>query len=425
MLHKSGLTAPSARLSALYDFLACATSCTSVRVLEQGRAGRRGDMGFGRITRVVVGAGLLAATACSANGDSNAASVSPLVVRSGSAMVTIGDEESEALVQSIDGGVGIETAGLTMAITGFSGESNGRLTISRGQAIAFQASGLQAGSTAEVWIFSTPQLLGTIEVDNRGHANGSLSLSEDFEGGQHQLQLRGIHLDGAPLVVALNVAVNDASDTATRPSDSIQEDTPSSSALNRPEPPESSESSESPSPSAAETQAEQARQAAERAAAERAEEERRAAAERAEQERQAAEARAEEERQSAERAAAERAEQERRAAERAAAEAQAAQRAESAAREEVLAAARIAAEQVTQQEANIWAADAEQYCRDRAMDIRVANASCPGVGRRAGEEHYATMIGPITAAVEAEYMALYYFDLYDQYYRQFLSEAGY
>jgi hypothetical protein len=35
------------------------------------------------------------------------------------------------------------------------------------------------------------------------------------------------------------------------------------------------------------------------------------------------------------------------------------------------------------------------------------------------------MIGPITAAVEAEYLALYYRDVYDQYYRQFLSELGY
>lgn len=347
-------------------------------------------------------------------------------------MVTIGGEEAEALVQPIDGGVGIETvgigtAGLTMSITGFSGESNGRLIISRGQAIDFQASGLQAESTAEAWAFSTPRLLVTTEVDNQGRANASLSLSEDFESGQHQLQLRGIHLDGAPLVVALNVVVAETPGSAPQQSqdNSAQQDTPPDNAPARTESPESSANSESPSPNTAQNQAEQARQAAERAAAERAEEERQAAAERAEQERQAAEARAEEERQAAERAAAERAEQERQAAERAAAEAQAAQRAESAAREEVLAAARIAAEEVAQQEANIWAADAEQYCRDRAMDIRVANMSCPGTGRRAGEEHYATMIGPITAAVEAEYIALYYFNLYDQYYRQFLSEAGY
>lgn len=384
-------------------------------------------MGLGRIARVVVGVGLLAVSACSANSGSNEASVAPLVVRSGSAMVMVGGGEAEALVQQIDGGVGIEAAGLTLAVTGFSGENDGRFVITREQAIEFQASGLQAGSTAEVWAFSTPRLLGTIEADGRGRAEGAISLPEEFEVGQHQLQLRGFYGDGASLVVALNVVVDETPGSAPQQSqdNSAQQDTPPDNAPARTESPESSANSESPSPNTAQNQAEQARQAAERAAAERAEEERQAAAERAEQERQAAEARAEEKRQAAERAAAERAEQERQAAERAAAEAQAAQRAESAAREEVLAAARIAAEEVAQQEANIWAADAEQYCRDRAMDIRVANSMCPGRGQRAGEEHYATMIGPITAAVEAEYMALYYFNLYDRYYRQFLSEAGY
>lgn len=369
-------------------------------------------MGLGRIARVVVGVGLLAVSACSANSGSNEASVAPLVVRSGSAMVMVGGGEAEALVQQIDGGVGIEAAGLTLAVTGFSGENDGRFVITREQAIEFKASGLQAGSTAEVWAFSTPRLLGTIEADGRGRAEGAISLPEEFEVGQHQLQLRGFYGDGASLVVALNVVVDETPGSAPQQSqdNSAQQDTPPDNAPARTESPESSANSESPSPNTAQNQAEQARQAAERAAAERAEDARQAAAERAEQERQAAEARAKEERQ---------------AAGRAAAEAQAAQRAESAAREEVLAAARIAAAEVAQQEANIWAADAEQYCRDRAMDIRVANSMCPGRGQRAGEEHYATMIGPITAAVEAEYMALYYFNLYDRYYRQFLSEAGY
>lgn len=351
-------------------------------------------------------------------------------------MVTIGGEEAEALVQQIDGGVGIETAGLTIAVTGFSGENDGRLTISRGLAIEIQASGLQAGSSAEVWAFSTPRLLGTIEADGRGLADGEISLPEDFEVGQHQLQLRGFYGDGASLVVALNVVVDETPGPAPRQSqdNSAQQDTPPNNAPARTESPESSVDSESPSPNIAQNQAEQARQtaeraaaeraAAERAAAERAEEERQAAAERAEQKRQAAEAHAEEARQAAERAEAERAEQERQAVVRASAESDAAARAASAAEAEVLGAARAAAEAAVRSSADRAAAKSESYCRSRARS-QIAAGICPSRGRDAGEAYYSENIGPVTAAYEYDYMARDYNAVYDRYYRQFLSEAGY
>jgi LPXTG-motif cell wall-anchored protein len=74
-------------------------------------------------------------------------------------------------------------------------------TLQPGDTIAGSAEGFDPGSEADVFVFSTPQLLGSVAANSNGVVNFSFALPTDLEAGTHTLEIRGVDPDGDARVV--------------------------------------------------------------------------------------------------------------------------------------------------------------------------------------------------------------------------------
>ena len=95
-----------------------------------------------------------------------------------------------------------------------------RLVLTRDSIAALGGAGFMPGTRAEIWLFSTPTLLGTITVDSDGSFAGEALIdSLSVASGDHTLQLRGVGEDGYIRSANLGVTV-DAVDAA-EPTDPV------------------------------------------------------------------------------------------------------------------------------------------------------------------------------------------------------------
>jgi len=70
--------------------------------------------------------------------------------------------------------------------------------------------GFMPGTRADIWLFSDPTLLGTVEVDENGRFSGSVLIDGQMVAvGEHTLQLQGVGMDGYVRAANLGVVVND------------------------------------------------------------------------------------------------------------------------------------------------------------------------------------------------------------------------
>jgi len=369
--------------------------------------------------------GAVGCTSDASDKSDSQATLAAVVIRSGQVAVVNDGVATEPQISVSADGLEIAVAETSVSVRGIAlTDDQGTSVLAPGQTLEVAAEGFQPDSQVEMWVFSTPRLIATFRVETSGRVEGSVEIPNDLESGNHQLQFRGPSSQGAQLVVAISVSIQDGSADApaegstepTANNDSSGQNAGTTGGVKPAVPGETGQDAATERAAEERRAAERAaqeRQAADRAAAEQA----RQAAERAAQERQAAE------RAAAERAVVERAEADRRAAARQAAEAEAARRAAADAESEVLVAARTHAEAVTQQEAARVAASSESTCRRNALSPTAANI-CPGRGRRAGEEYYEQNIGTNIARFEYEFMARDYNAVYERYLRQYLAEIG-
>ncbi|MDH6532624.1 hypothetical protein M2119_000861 [Aurantimicrobium minutum] len=96
-----------------------------------------------------------------------------------------------------------------------SASSSGVMQISHGDSLVIQAIGLQPGSEIEVWLFSTPKLLGTVIVGPDGTASGEFAIPAGLHVGSHTAQIDGIDSTGTEVSVntALQISEQKASST--------------------------------------------------------------------------------------------------------------------------------------------------------------------------------------------------------------------
>lgn len=93
-------------------------------------------------------------------------------------------------------------------------DADGTLLLDRGGFVDVGGTGFLAGSTAEVWMFSTATFLGTAIVGDDGSFAGSFPVDELLEAGEHTIQLNGIGADGEVLSTSLGVRIEDLEDSA-------------------------------------------------------------------------------------------------------------------------------------------------------------------------------------------------------------------
>lgn len=106
----------------------------------------------------------------------------------------------------------IEGDGWTMTVDvgsrGELSESEGgaSITFERNQETTISGGGFMPGTRADIWLFSTPTLLGSVTVDEDGKFSGTVVIDQNLiPTGEHTLQMQSVGIDG--LVVASNVGV--------------------------------------------------------------------------------------------------------------------------------------------------------------------------------------------------------------------------
>jgi len=91
-----------------------------------------------------------------------------------------------------------------------SNEGGALLQLVRDEAAVVSGSGFMPGTRADVWLFSEPTLLGTVDIDENGQFTGEVNIDANVVAvGEHTLQLQGVGEDGYVRAANLGVVVND------------------------------------------------------------------------------------------------------------------------------------------------------------------------------------------------------------------------
>ena len=94
------------------------------------------------------------------------------------------------------------------------GSSGAGLTLRRDTPAVINGAGFMPGTRADVWLFSTPTLLGSVDIADDGTFEASFAVDSNFVApGAHTLQLQGVGPDG--FVRAANVGVTVADEEPT------------------------------------------------------------------------------------------------------------------------------------------------------------------------------------------------------------------
>jgi tRNA (Thr-GGU) A37 N-methylase len=92
-----------------------------------------------------------------------------------------------------------------------SGEGGALLQFVRDEGILVAGGGFMPGTRADVWLFSEPTLLGTVDIDENGEFSGTVMVDGNVVPvGDHTLQLQGVGEDGFVRAANLGVTVSDA-----------------------------------------------------------------------------------------------------------------------------------------------------------------------------------------------------------------------
>ncbi len=95
-------------------------------------------------------------------------------------------------------------------------EGGAVLELVRDETAVVSGSGFMPGTRADVWLFSDPTLLGTVDIDENGEFNGEINVDGNVvAAGEHTLQLQGVGEDGFVRAANLGVVVNDAAPVST------------------------------------------------------------------------------------------------------------------------------------------------------------------------------------------------------------------
>ncbi|MGA0885883.1 MAG: fibronectin type III domain-containing protein [Ilumatobacteraceae bacterium] len=100
--------------------------------------------------------------------------------------------------------------------TSYDDESS-QFIIRAGFEISLEGSGYLAESPVEVWLFSTPTLVGVTNVDSDGTWTLSFTVPTSLESGLHHLQIEGTTVDGDDQAIRTGLLVENSGDVQTLP----------------------------------------------------------------------------------------------------------------------------------------------------------------------------------------------------------------
>jgi hypothetical protein len=136
----------------------------------------------------------------------------PVLAPGASTVTELEPGTSRLLVDGVPQPVTISTRGGTLTMTGdgftvglgavaadgtrLAVDDQGRVIATDGGKVQVAGEGFRPGSTVDVWLFSTPRLLGEVTVGAQGTFASALALPAGVELGAHTVQLNGVSHDG-------------------------------------------------------------------------------------------------------------------------------------------------------------------------------------------------------------------------------------
>ncbi|WP_048342712.1 fibronectin type III domain-containing protein [Cellulomonas sp. A375-1] len=143
----------------------------------------------------------------------------------------VGDETTPLVVGVRDGRRTVSGPGFDVVLGGSDAagvqlpvDPEGRIIVGAGGFVDVAGSGFAPGEQVDVWLFSTPVLLGTVAVDADGAFDDRLALPLGVLPGVHTLQLNGARADGELVSIAAGIVVRAAADEPVAPGASRPED---------------------------------------------------------------------------------------------------------------------------------------------------------------------------------------------------------
>ena len=105
---------------------------------------------------------------------------------------------------------GLDDKGATRAL-----DADGNLRLSGGDVVKLNVGGFKPGSTVDIWLFSTPQRLGTAKVGTDGRMNGAFTIPKNVEEGPHRIAITAKLPNGKSATFTLGIAVGEIARTST------------------------------------------------------------------------------------------------------------------------------------------------------------------------------------------------------------------
>lgn len=116
------------------------------------------------------------------------------------------EQQREALIQGDTWSMSINVPSANGEVT--KTESGALLKFVQNETVFVQGDGFLPGTRADVWLFSDPTLLGTVEIDENGNFSGQIAVDGKFVPiGEHTLQVQGVGDDGYVRSANLGVVV--------------------------------------------------------------------------------------------------------------------------------------------------------------------------------------------------------------------------
>jgi hypothetical protein len=136
-------------------------------------------------------------------------------VELGNAAVQIGGVTQEMTVNRVDNKLMLDGGSVraTLEAVGRDGssqglDSEGNIRVREDGLVQFSAEGFAPDSQLEVWLFSTPTLLGRVQVPAGGNIRGKFPLPGGIPDGQHRIVLNGEAAGRKPVTMAIGIVVD-------------------------------------------------------------------------------------------------------------------------------------------------------------------------------------------------------------------------
>ena len=148
----------------------------------------------------------------------------------GSAIVISNDGSSQSATVAItDTAASMSSGTLAVSFAKSEGFSPSSFALVPGKTLSITGSGFKSGSSVEIWIFSTPTLLGQATVASDGSFTKTVTIPSNLPAGAHALQIEGVDPQGVDKALSLGVQTN--STTVTDGGTSLPSTGPFSSIL--------------------------------------------------------------------------------------------------------------------------------------------------------------------------------------------------